>query len=519
MQNARPKHESLWLRLWIFGAAALCWLTLWNTIRIDWETNAQYAFGWSSPFTAIALLVMCWGNRPSPKALGPLTRRLAAIALTGVILLHLPLRFVEEANPEWRMLYWIRAAQCVAFSFGWLAFAGGLPWVRHFAFPILFPLTAVPWPRGLEDAAIQRLTQTVSAATVELLFWINIPALRFGNLIQLANETVGLSEACSGIRSLQTSLMLALLAGEFWNLKRADRFRLIAFAFLAAFTSNLARTFSLCILTANGGRPLFDRWHDPVGSIEMAGCVAIIFLAAWLFRGPEVTVRRKGPAMELHQIPRSIPAMVVAVWAVGGGLTEIWYRLHDARSVTKQQWEIKEPAGGDDTAFRLRQVAIPEATRAHLRTNDGVMLVWNHPSGTVWNVVFLRWPRGLSSVAAVTVHHPDVCLPAHGFVYDGEARPVDLRVKGIPMAFRHYVFNSQTEPVHAFFSLCDLDTSPRAPGQSDLTLRNRIASALAGRRNTRQAIVELIVAGAGNGEVAVQELRQVLERLVVVSAE
>src|SRR5439155_1277417 len=81
-----------------------------------------------------------------------------------------------------------------------------------------------------------------------------IPAQLEGNLIRIPNGLVGVNEACSGVRSLQTSLMIGLLFGE---LKRLSIFRRVMLVFAAAaiaFFGNCARAFFLVWIAAT-------RWY------------------------------------------------------------------------------------------------------------------------------------------------------------------------------------------------------------------------------------------------------------------
>ena len=78
--------------------------------------------------------------------------------------------------------------------------------MRHFAFPLLFTAVAVPWPSAWESALVQRLMQGSAAVAVEVLNIAGIAAVRHGNLIEVATGLVGVEEACSGMRGLQTSL-------------------------------------------------------------------------------------------------------------------------------------------------------------------------------------------------------------------------------------------------------------------------------------------------------------------------
>ena len=511
--NLGPK----WTPLLIWGTVGLWWVTLWNVLRIDWDTNAQYAFGWSTPLIAICFFFLRWNRRPDPKQLRPREWAWICVALAGFVIVHLPLRFVEEANAEWRMLFWIRWAQCAALSFGFLGLVGGRPWMRHFAFPIFFTAVAVPWPVFAETALIQTLTRGVAAITVEGLFWQHIPAVRLGNLVQLAGDTVGLSEACSGLRSLQTSLMLALVAGEFWNLSRTRRVVLVTLGVVAAFLLNSARTLTLSMLVESRGRASFDHWHDLAGNVEMGCCILVIFLFGH-FLGRRVAPKsglEPSPRVgEWRSIPIWLPALILGTWAVAEAGTQWWFARHTVTRFEAAQWKVVVPPVGNGDFVGLVSVQIPENTRTQLRTNDGVSYSWRQPGGMAWNLTFVKWPDGRSSIAGVTVHHPDVCLAAAGHHFDGEGGPVTYSAKGVPITFRHYLFDSQTRPLHAFFSLLDLDTPLSGGFQCDLTWQGRIGAAVAGRRNTRQGILEVLVSGAPASEAAAQALPKVLDTML-----
>jgi len=81
---------------------------------------------------------------------------------------------------------------------------GGVSWLRHFAFPVAFTLIAVPWVSPLEEPIVQGLMRVVAAISSELVALFGIPAQLEGNLIRIPNGLVGVNEACSGVRSLQT---------------------------------------------------------------------------------------------------------------------------------------------------------------------------------------------------------------------------------------------------------------------------------------------------------------------------
>src|ERR1700730_19416068 len=143
--NESPGSELFaWRLLAIAVVFALLWLEVVNQLKAEWSLNPQYGYGWSVPFLALYLLWRRWSGRPLPR---PSDSRLLPIALiVFCTLLFFPIRFVAEANPDWRLLSWALALIAVAMSILWIFLIGGWPWVRHFFFPILFFLVAVPWP-------------------------------------------------------------------------------------------------------------------------------------------------------------------------------------------------------------------------------------------------------------------------------------------------------------------------------------------------------------------------------------
>src|SRR3972149_11519129 len=106
-----------------------------------------------------------------------------------------------------------------------------------------------------------------------------IPALQHGNMIELATTTVGVEEACSGIRSL----LSCVYAGFFfaaWQLRRpAGRAVLIVAAPLLALGMNFLRSLVLTLL-ANAGKDVAGFWHDATGyAILGITAVVLAFLA------------------------------------------------------------------------------------------------------------------------------------------------------------------------------------------------------------------------------------------------
>src|SRR5205814_1631952 len=223
------------LKRWSVGALAglialaTLWFVLCWQLSGEWSLNEQYNYGWFVPFFALYLFWLRWEDRPPMEIPNPKSQirnhRVAAIiaALIGfaALLLLLPVRLFEIGNPDWRPLSWVHASIVATLTLLYVWHRGGTLWLRHFAFPILFIFVAVPWVTPIEVPVVQGLMQIVAAIASEIAALFGIPAHLEGNLIRIPNGLVGVNEACSGVRSLQTSLMIGLLFGE---LKRLSIF-------------------------------------------------------------------------------------------------------------------------------------------------------------------------------------------------------------------------------------------------------------------------------------------------------
>jgi exosortase len=213
-----------------------------------------------------------WQDRPDPEIRSRRTRAannrralFASLIAVPALLILLPVRLLEIANPDWRLINWLHAAAVTTLTLLYLWYTGGTPWLRHFAFPILFAFIAVPWITPVEGPIVQDLMRAVAAIASEAATLSGIPTQVEGNLIRLSNGVVGINEACSGVRSLQTSLMIGLLFGELKRLSILNRAALVAGAIAIAFIGNCARALFLVWIGASKSLGAVDHWHDFAG--------------------------------------------------------------------------------------------------------------------------------------------------------------------------------------------------------------------------------------------------------------
>ena len=188
------------------------------SLQFQWRAQEEYRFGYLVVVLVAFLVWDRWDGRPRGDT------PVATWRASGWLLLGFPLVLVAEL---YRHALARTPASATALSLGTLCFIRasilqqwGPQTLRHFRFPILFALIAVPLPGIFWNPIVLGLKGLVTLVNVELLNLLGIPAQQQGSVIQLPNCRVGVDEACSGIRSLQSSLMMALFIGD-QSLRRA----------------------------------------------------------------------------------------------------------------------------------------------------------------------------------------------------------------------------------------------------------------------------------------------------------
>jgi len=557
-----------------FGAL---WFILYRQLSGEWLVNEQYNYGWFVPFFAVYLFWLRWQDRPSPEIRIPKSQihynRGAAIivALIGLtaLLLLLPVRLFEIANPEWRLLAWVHATAVVTLTLLLIWRAGGRAWLRHFAFPAAFIFIAVPWPTPLETPIIQGLMRIVARVAAETAMLLGIPAQVEGNLIRVSNGLVGVNEACSGIRSLQTALMIGLLFGELKRLSVLRRVALVAGAVAIALFANFFRAVFLVTVAATENISDVSRWHDIAGYT----IIALVFVGtmglAYLLGRSEIRHQRSEVPGRWSVVRSSYLAAALCWLLLVEIGTAAWYRVHERNLVSTAPWSVQWP----EQSPNFRKLKMDSEIRGVLRFDDGEAAAWtltspisseNAPlakafgvgkpraSGTQGNgsgenmisclLYVFRWKPGRNSALLANLHRPDVCLPASGW-----SQVADDGVRNYPVSaafelpFRHFEFqrafgDSPPQTAHAFYCLSEdraagssappqganlVANSPGMSGsRSEWTRAERLRTVLEGRRHLGQQVIEAIFISSEPFSAADAEshLRALVRDVVSVNA-
>jgi exosortase len=193
------------------GAAAIVLAALllvyWSVITGligAWSTDDNYSHGF---FIVPLALYFAWERRGkivstpiTPSLLGPV------VVAGSLFLLIAGLLGAELFLSRVSILGTIAGA--ILFLYGW-------PMLRVLAFPLAFMVLMVPLPAIIFNKIafpLQLLASHVGEKTISAM---DIPILREGNVLILANTTLEVAEACSGIRSLVSLFTLGIVFGYF----------------------------------------------------------------------------------------------------------------------------------------------------------------------------------------------------------------------------------------------------------------------------------------------------------------
>lgn len=221
--------------LWYVTAVFLAWLAAYHDVirRLvdDWRVDENYSHGFLIPVISGYAV---WTQREKLSALPIEPRWMIGGAL---MLLAALMLFAGVMGAE---LYITRLSLVVSLV-ALTVYFGGFGWLRQLLFPIGLLLFALPVPNIIFNQIAFPLQLIASDLATRAIKLAGIPALREGNVIELAQMKLQVVEACSGIRSLVTLAALAVVYVYFAETRRWRRIVLVVSVIPIAVLANAAR--------------------------------------------------------------------------------------------------------------------------------------------------------------------------------------------------------------------------------------------------------------------------------------
>ena len=162
---------------------------------------------------------------------------------------------------------WLAAFACLVFLTGGLAgeffltrisfviLLAGMTWtfwgfarLKTLAFPFVLLGTMVPLPTIVYNTAAAPLQLFASTMATDLAQMLGVSIFRDGNIIHLANASLGVEEACSGLHSLSALLVASLLLGFLERVAIFGRILLFVLSVPLAIAVNVVRVTGTALL-------------------------------------------------------------------------------------------------------------------------------------------------------------------------------------------------------------------------------------------------------------------------------
>jgi len=499
---------------WPLAALVTAWIILIHQVRHHWGGESYYNFGWFVPFLTVWLFLKNIEHVPAR----PASRVGGYILLSLVFLLPIiPFHAFSEINPFWRLPFWVQASGICAFSLMMIHVLYGWKGIRASLFPLFFLTTMIPWPFRFESLIVQSLTGIVTEFAVEGLQFLGYPARVAGNSILLGELSIGVNEACSGIRSLQALFMVTLFLGSLFGQSVWRRVAAVVILPLIVIVINSARAIFLATQVIVNGQEAYESWHDPAGYIAFGISMILIYICIELFNIGS-SGERDSQGFEFSGIARNIASITLPRTATLFPLlplivflsAEAWFRYHEKRVPANTNWTLELPEPSES----IRYLDIHSSIADTLGYGYGHRFVGDLGGGRGFEVYFYGYGHEDHLASISSYHHsPSVCMKAIGAQELKRFPDLMIRTETVNLPMQHYLFElpESGRKLHVFWIFYEhrnmgVDPERTVGAHYDVLLKQLML----GRRDYRRQIFLASLYGYEDGSQA----RDVLEDLL-----
>jgi exosortase/archaeosortase family protein len=274
-------------------------VVIWDQ-EIQWRMREDYRFGYLVPVFFLYVLHVRWGQiraillkrklsaKPPPSPVAPVWDRAAAVVLFTALFFFALGAAMRAINGPNIMATYLNTGGFVGIALTGLWFfseknAGGrvlglkkrIRFIRLFTFPVLVWLISGPMLYLLDTSVRTYLLVRVGIIVANVLQGLGMDVTACQGIITLprilpdgSNDIVGVSDACSGVRSLTACIFMgAFLSTEFVQ-GGIRKLLLLGLSLGFAIVLNLIRTTFLTMWAfKNGAKTLeYDLWLNPANS-------------------------------------------------------------------------------------------------------------------------------------------------------------------------------------------------------------------------------------------------------------
>lgn len=262
---AEQSPPSLMTMAVVLTALLLLYLPFLQTLVADWGSNDDYSHGYFIPvLTAYFIYTRLDQLRHSPVVPNNFGLLVIVAGLGQLILAKIGSEF------------FLQRTSLIVVLVGVVLFFYGRHYLRVLFVPIAYLLFMVPLPAILWNTISFPMQLFASFLTEKVVYFLGIPIFREGNVLHLAETTLEVVAACSGLRSLVTMFALSAALAFVSNLSNPKKMLLFASAMPIAVIANITRLSFTAILASQYGSQMAQ------GFLHEFSGIAVFFLGLGL---------------------------------------------------------------------------------------------------------------------------------------------------------------------------------------------------------------------------------------------
>lgn len=242
LRDALPSTALGWVQVGVIVALlVVLYASVLPSVVSDWYNDEGYSHG----FLVFPLaLYIAWSHR------GKLLAEPSRTELRGLLIVAAgcAMYVVGQLGAE---MFTMRSSVILVLA-GLSVTFWGLNRALHLAFPYLLLLSAIPLPVILYNKLAAPLQLLASTVATNVLHMASIPVFQDGNVIHLAESSLGVAEACSGLRSISSLAVMGLLLGYFQDKGLFRSLLLVALSVPIAIFVNVFRVTGTAFLVEYG---------------------------------------------------------------------------------------------------------------------------------------------------------------------------------------------------------------------------------------------------------------------------